>query len=297
MRKLKKIALSIRSEGLAPYLCRLHNLGQYRFYLRKAFQYYKLHKDTAHLFGHTLKLSERRAGISEELILYGLHEPLATKLYIQSLRAGDVIFDVGCNIGYYLLVADHALKGNCHIHAFEPDPELAALACSNARTLNSSISVEQLAISDRNGKATFFTSKVSNWGTLISQPELRLVTKEIEVLATSIDDYSTKNSVTPTVIRMDIEGGEACAILGARKTLQQVRLLFLELHCTFLTDDQIQQILDTLGISGFNSCIWFNRYYDWPWSRRMPYMTGTMDEFRCVAINRSYPAVTLFAYK
>ena len=297
MRKLKKIVLSIRSEGLSSYFCRLYNLGQYRFYFRKAVQFYKLRRDTAQLYGHGLKLSERKAGISEELILYGVHEPLATKLYIQLLRPGDVIFDVGCNIGYYLLVADYALKGNCHIYAFEPDPELAELAAMNSRMLNSSIRVEQVAICDRNGKASFFASKVSNWGTLLFHPELKLVTKNIEVLTTNIDDYAIKNSVIPTVIRMDIEGGEASAIAGAKKTLQHVRLLFIELHCAFLTNGQIKRILETLGISGFVNCIWFNRYYDWPWSRPKPYTTGSIDEFRSFVLNRSYPAVTLFACK
>lgn len=280
------------------YLWRLYNLGKYKYFARKLINFSLLQRSCANVEGVPIALPDRIDGIKEELILYGKHEPLATVEYKRLLKPKDVIFDIGSNIGYYLLIADKALESACCIRGFEPDPELVKLAQENANKLNSDIRVEHFAISDRVGKVNFFVSDVANWGSVVENKELKQRNK-IEVQATTIDNYVQMHGIWPTVLRMDIEGGEILALRGARQTLQRVRLVFIELHCMFLSDGQLDEILDILDYSNFTQFIWFDRYYDWPWSRpeaaKRSYSIGNVIDFRKAVQSHTYKVMTVFA--
>src|SRR5438445_12864189 len=63
-------------------------------------------------------------GISEELLLFGIHEPLATRFYVEQLSPGDHVLDVGSNIGYYVLMASRVIGCSGRILAFEPAPDV-----------------------------------------------------------------------------------------------------------------------------------------------------------------------------
>ena len=43
-------------------------------------------------------------------------------LYLQHIKKGDVVFDVGANIGYYTVLFSKITRENGEIHAFEPVP-------------------------------------------------------------------------------------------------------------------------------------------------------------------------------
>ena len=300
VRKLAHIRQSVRNEGLQQYLRRLYNLGQYRRYLKLALYGFKLGQKKAFIEGIPLCLPARKAGITEELILYGVHEPFATTVYKGILRSGDTILDVGTNIGYYLAVADSTLSGQCILHGFEADPELAQIAAINCKHLQARCSINHTAIADQCGLATFFVSDVSNWGTLRKRDELCL-SGEVQVKTTTIDSYCEEYGVIPTVIRMDIEGGEILALRGARQSLKQVRVVFLELHCAFLDDEELAEIIDILATAGIGRGLWFSRYYDWPWSRteaaKSTASRGSIEELKADVCAKKYKVMTVFAIR
>jgi FkbM family methyltransferase len=299
-RKLKKITSSISQEGLAKYIQRIYDLGVYRFYLKRAIFRRRLHESQARVFDCVLHLPGRIEGIKEELILYGTHEPNATKIYKQLLRPGDVIFDIGTNLGYYLCVANNTLGSDCQIQGFEPDEELFSLANKNSALLNSPINIKHCAISDKTGLVSFFKSKVSNWGTIVPRDELKLERK-VDVDSITIDSFVEQNNIQPTVIRMDIEGGETKALKGGLKTLRKTRLLFLEYHKAFISDRETDEVLKILEDSGFRRAIWCDRYYDFPWSNSEAQIRltsqGEIGEFKQHCLNEDVKVYSLFLYR
>src|SRR5690348_10959182 len=57
--------------------------------------------------------------------LLGATEPGVQRIFLDVLRPGDVVFDVGANIGYLTLLACTLVGPNGHVHCFEPVRESA----------------------------------------------------------------------------------------------------------------------------------------------------------------------------
>ena len=72
------------------------------------------------LWGEEFELHPSLKGVSEELLLLGIHEPIATNAYFEHLRPGDHVVDVGPNIGYWLCLARKAIGKSGRIVGFEP---------------------------------------------------------------------------------------------------------------------------------------------------------------------------------
>ncbi|GAB6079359.1 FkbM family methyltransferase [Hydrogenophilus hirschii] len=264
--RFRKIQKSIRSEGLIAYLLRLYQFGEWRRFLYLGTRFFR-NRTTAPMFGYSLKLSARWEGLTEELVLMGVHEPIATETYKTLISPGKTIIDVGSNIGYYMALADSIMNGNGQIHGFEPDPELYLLLDENTRQFKTKTKINNLAVCDKQGQILFYTSEASNWGSILQHSALKQQ-QAINVKCTDIDTYCATAKINPDVIRMDIEGGELYALRGAKKTLLSKPMLFIELHIFMFENEQLEEIIDILSKPNYSMATWTNRYYDTPWSSR-----------------------------
>ena len=52
---------------------------------------------------------------------YATKEPGTLKWIENNFKTGDVIYDIGANIGQYSLYPAKLLKGDCKVYAFEPE--------------------------------------------------------------------------------------------------------------------------------------------------------------------------------
>ncbi|MGI9098824.1 MAG: FkbM family methyltransferase [Solirubrobacteraceae bacterium] len=160
-------------------------------------------------------------------------EPEYIREMLAVLRADDVLYDIGANVG---LVALHAAR-TCRTVAFEPDPSFLDRLQRNLQ-LNPSVSVDvrALAIGDRDGTVTLFTDGADgNSPSLVHQ---RGEKESVEVRARMLDTIVSEGALpSPTVLKLDIEGAEILALRGAKGLLHgpsAPRALFLEVHDSFL---------------------------------------------------------------
>lgn len=184
------------------------------------------------------------------ILSYG-DEPEFLGAMLDALRADDVLYDIGANVG---LVALHAARKSTTI-AFEPDPEFLARLRRNVQ-LNPSVSVEILpvAVSDSNGRVTLYTDGAQgNSPSLVRQDAKR---GSVDVKAQTLDSIVAEGGLPlPTVLKIDIEGAEVLALRGARDVLhgrQPPRALFLEVHDGFLpafgsSGDEVLEIVRDAG--------------------------------------------------
>jgi FkbM family methyltransferase len=74
-----------------------------------------------------IHVDPRAGDIAPHLMLTGQWEPVETRLWRRLLRPGMLTLDVGAHLGVYALLAAEALGEAAAVHAFEPNPALAAL--------------------------------------------------------------------------------------------------------------------------------------------------------------------------
>ena len=157
----------------------------------------------------------------------GFYEPDSTRKVSELLNKGDVFYDLGANAGYYTLVAAKSVGMTGQVVAFEPVPVNAA-AVREQIQLNEYqgfCSVEELAISDAVGRAEMAIPRYNANAHLVEvqAPHVKSWTEElIEINCTTLDDYIFEHS-WHALIKIDIEGAEVKALLGANKVLAALK--------------------------------------------------------------------------
>lgn len=200
--------------------------------------------------GNTMLIDSSDSGVSRDIILDGVHELELTKRVRKELSKGDVVVDVGANIGYYALIEAKSVSETGKVYAVEPERSNFELLEKNIE-LNSYSNVEcyNVAIGNVNGKSKFYISDEGrNWHSMNENSPAAIHGKCIEVRTFTLDEF-LKDKRPVDVIRMDIEGYESTVIEGMKKTLADREVkLFVELHFG-LTD--LTAFLETLRELGY----------------------------------------------
>lgn len=124
------------------------------------------------------------------------------------LRPGDLVFDVGANIGYTPTLFAHLVGPGGRVLAFEPSPRAFRLL---SRTVGDAPTIEcrNLAISDHAGVGTFYETEILLTSSLTpvsgAQPT--------PVSMTTLDSVASEVGV-PIFVKIDVEGQELSVLRG-----------------------------------------------------------------------------------
>ena len=136
----------------------------------------------------------------------------------RELKAGDVVYDVGANAGFFTLITARLVGPTGRVIAFDPAPE----NCESIREqmeLNGYSpysSAVQKAVGGSPGRATFsFAASGSPMGHLGGAHKGE---RSVEVEVTTLDATAEAHG-PPTFIKLDVEGFEGEVLAGARKLL------------------------------------------------------------------------------
>ncbi len=159
-------------------------------------------------------------------VLQGHYEPHITRLFHRHLRPGMHVVDVGANIGYFALLAASLVGERGRVHALEPNAH-------NARLLHASrqangfehLTIHQLAAGSVAGLRVLHTA-YSNGTT--SAPADAL-TELMQATTVACLDLDTLLGAMPRLdlLKIDVEGAEHDALLGARQLLARHRPIIL----------------------------------------------------------------------
>jgi len=171
--------------------------------------------------------------VGRTIAYMGSYEPEETDYVLRTLRADDVCFDVGANIGYYTTLMARAVARG-HVHAFEPDPVCSSILELNVRINElSNTSLNRTAMGAQPGRAQLVRSTDSGFNSLRDTGR-RPVSNTVDVPMSTIDSYiKTSGSGCVDVLKVDVEGAEGLVLEGARRLLadpeRRPRLILLEL--------------------------------------------------------------------
>lgn len=155
----------------------------------------------------------------------GMYEAAKQRQMVAHIRPGDVVWDIGANVGFYSLLAAVLVGDSGRVHAFEPAPLHLGYLHEHLR-LNpkATIEVHELALASEPGTLRFAAGEGMSSGKLSPDGEL-------EVPVATIDTLIDEGLAGPDVIKMDIEGAELGALQGAARCLADRRpRLFLATH-------------------------------------------------------------------
>ena len=136
------------------------------------------------------------------------------------LRTGDVVIDVGANIGSTALACAVAVGPKGSVLAVEPHPRIYGYLKANiARNAAHQIETLQCAISDEAGEAVFTDRRSDDQNAISSRgcimvPRLRL------------DDISPRGKIS--LLKVDVEGHEYFVFKGGEDTLKRVDIVYFE---------------------------------------------------------------------
>jgi len=158
-----------------------------------------------------------------------------TKAIADFTRPGMVVYDVGAHIGYWSLYFARILDGTGHVFSFEPLP-------ANFQRLQPNIALSGLehmiypfpmAISDKDAEVQLIVHNYSSMGKLAGfHGRYNSYIADINVFGKKLDSFVYVDGYSPPdLLKMDIEGSEATAILGMERILREARpICLLELH-------------------------------------------------------------------
>jgi FkbM family methyltransferase len=196
--------------------------------------------------GSKMLLDTRDRGLSTELLLKGIREPLSTAYIQNEIKPGDICIDIGANIGYYALLEAKIVGPTGKVYAIEPVASNIELLKKNIQLNNyENIMISKLAIGDKNQIGYISLSSNSNLHSLNDSVILdKNAVEEVEII--TLDDF-LNNKEYPSLIRMDTEGYEDNIIQGLKKTLSKNTPLkiFIEFHSCFMKDGGLR-LLETL---------------------------------------------------
>jgi FkbM family methyltransferase len=173
-------------------------------------------------FDRFLFYADAKGSETHEYLL-GTYEPVTTLVFERLVAPGDMVVDVGAHWGYFTLVAATLCGETGRVIAFEPDPRNVSILTKNLQANHLvNVDVVQKAVSDRKGPAKLFLSRDSSGNSLDSVPpgaELSLGQNDhLAVETVTLDGFLAPPCRKPSLVKVDIEGGEL-AVLEGMKTL------------------------------------------------------------------------------
>jgi FkbM family methyltransferase len=188
----------------------------------------KLHKTLALLYKNVFEILSRQGIIGLYPIrvindfIFSLN--FETELVKQEIQEGDVVLDIGANIGFYTLIFANLLYRKGKVFAFEPDPKNFASLKKNVKMSGyQNVVLEQKAVANKTGKIKLYLSKENREDHRIYDSHDGR--NSIEIEAVRLDDYFRNYNGRINFIKIDIQGAEWGAIQGMPSLLQKNKTL------------------------------------------------------------------------
>ena len=170
----------------------------------------------------------------ESLIIHKDFE-LGTSDFIERfLKKGQVVFDIGANIGWYTILVAKCVGFSGQVHGFEPVPEIFKKLKDNVElnsNFNKTIKLHNVAVANEGDKEIELfsykglphglTSAKALYGDITSAKKVIVQTKTLDEI------WEALCFPEIDLIKVDVEGLEYDVVHGARKLIKEVCPLWL----------------------------------------------------------------------
>jgi FkbM family methyltransferase len=175
----------------------------------------------------------RGAGVTRVPASFTEVERAERIFYLETLREGMTVFDVGANVGELTLLFSRFVGASGSVHAFEPTGrvfERLETVCRAASLRN--VQLNRLALAENEGPVSLhvYDDDYLSWTTRAVRPleDYGIDVKPLaieEVPATTLDLYCERSGVAEIdLLKVDVEGAEFQVLTGAQQMLREQRV-------------------------------------------------------------------------
>jgi FkbM family methyltransferase len=186
-------------------------------------------------------------------------EPWTVEWIHQNVSAGDVVYDIGANVGPYSLIAATRVVPGGRVVAFEPGYASYAHLCDNVvlNGLAETILPVPLPLSSRTALGTFEYHRLTPGharhavtGERADGANRRDQVFQQQVMTLTVDDSVRVFGVPhPNHIKMDVDGWEAEILAGASMVLDSPVLRTILMELEVVNSDLVERILARHGFA------------------------------------------------
>lgn len=194
--------------------------------------------------------------IGRSLVHRGIFEIAAVEAIFRLVEPGDLVLDVGANIGF-MTVASACANASISVVAYEPHPGLFERLSRNRDTwfnqrpdLRGRIQLVNAAISDRDGTASLRIPRgfAGNQGIAsIGSGELVDGMTAVQVDAMTLDQLVESDRRSVGLLKIDIEGHELAAFRGAERALSKGKIRDIVFEDHLGVDSEVCRLLVSHG--------------------------------------------------
>lgn len=188
------------------------------------------------------------------------YEEKVRSALIESLRPGDVVWDVGANVGVYTCLAAGRVGPTGEVHAFEPSPENADRLHAFTADLTN-VRIHEMALGARTGRALLNLGDDDLGATTsvqVATPQEPAPVASIAEICRGEDLVAFGRCPSPTILKIDVEGHEVAVLrgLGGLLARPNLRVVLVEVHFRLLEEQGQRsgpkEVVGLLSSAGLN---------------------------------------------
>jgi len=201
----------------------LENNGKFKipFSIKiQRFLFSKAKSNIVHIQGHKMFLDPND---SLNFSIDGIWEETLTNYVKKIIKEGDVVLDIGANMGYFTLIFAKLVGDKGKVFAFEPEPNNFSLLKKNVEVNGyTNVILENKGLSHENKITKLYLSK-GNVGQHRIYKSKYTGEDFVLIKTTSIDNYFQKDPISEKIsfIKMDVEGSEYGVLKGMKSLLDK----------------------------------------------------------------------------
>jgi FkbM family methyltransferase len=177
------------------------------------------------------------------------HEQHVSKAIIKLVKNGDVVVDIGANLGYFSAYAAARVGKQGQVLCFEPEAknfEYLKLNCELMQKSGFKCLAYQLAASSNNGKARLNIHRYSTYHAIEDEFHHldRVETTQI-INTVTLDEWTEAQGLKNiSFLKIDTEGHESKVLEGSRKLFERKAVDFVILECR---SEQLASFIDNFS--------------------------------------------------